>query len=60
MAINSKAGLIGYYEGTISSTLHTLQNLPEDKKDLVIQALITTLEGVLQEGEEAWQRVKGQ
>jgi hypothetical protein len=60
MTINSKAGLIGYYEGTISSTLHTLQNLPEDKKTLVIKSLIRTLEGVLQKGEETWERVRGQ
>jgi hypothetical protein len=60
MTINSKAGLIGYYEGTISSTLHFLQNLPEDEKTLVIKSLITTLEGALQTGDEAWERVKGQ
>lgn len=60
MTINSKAGLIGYYEGTISSTLHFLQNLPEDEKTLVIKSLIITLEGVLQMGEETWERVKGQ
>jgi hypothetical protein len=60
MVIDSKAGLIGYYEGTISSTLHTLQNLPEDKKTLVIKSLIRTLEGVLQKGEETWERVRGQ
>lgn len=60
MAIHSKAGLIGYYEGTIKFTLQVLKAMPEKDKTLEIKGLISGLEENLKEGEEAWQQVKGQ
>ena len=59
MSIDSKAGLIGFYEGTIKFTLRTLKDMPEKDKTPEIKGIISGLEVNLKEGDEAWQVVKG-
>jgi hypothetical protein len=57
--IQTKAGLIGYYEGSIKSTLRYLQETPEKKRSWELKNAIALLEKSLESGEEIWQRVKG-
>jgi hypothetical protein len=59
MSIDSKAGLIGFYEGTIKFVLRTLKDMPEKDKTPEIKGIISGLEVNLKEGDEAWQVVKG-
>lgn len=58
-AIQSKAGLIGYYEGTIKTTLRYLQETPKKDMNWEIMNAIALLEKSLERGDEVWQRVKG-
>lgn len=57
--IQSKAGLIGYYEGTIKYTLRYLQEIPEKDRNWEVKNAIELLERSLERGDEIWQRVKG-
>ena len=58
-AIQSKAGLIGYYEGTIKTTLRTLRQIPEEQRSWDIKSTIEQLERTLEQGDEVWLRVRG-
>jgi hypothetical protein len=58
-AIQSKAGLVGYYEGSIKYTLSYLRAMPEKDKTWEVKCVIEALERSLANGGEIWERVKG-
>lgn len=58
-SIQSKAGLIGYYEGTLKTTLRYLESTPPKDRSWETKHTIEMLKKVLAGGEEVWQRVKG-
>ena len=58
-SITSKAGLIGYYEGSIKSIINTLKSIPENKRSWEVKTAIQTLEVILKDGAELWDKVKG-
>jgi hypothetical protein len=58
-SIQSKAGLIGYYEGTIKYTLRYLQAIPEKDKCWEVKNAIELLEKSLASGQEIWLEVRG-
>lgn len=58
-SIQSKAGLIGYYEGTLKSTLRYLESTPAKDRTWETKHAIEMLKKVLVEGDAIWQRVKG-
>lgn len=57
--IASKAGLIGYYEGSMKSIVNNLKSIPENKRSWEVKTAIQTLERVLNDGAELWDKVKG-
>jgi hypothetical protein len=58
-SIQSKAGLIGYYEGTLKTTLRYLESTPAKDRSWETKHAIEMLKKVLAEGEEIWLRVRG-
>ena len=57
--IDSKAGLIGYYEGTLKITLEYLESIPQKKRSHEAEMSIERIKRSLERGDEIWQKVKG-
>ena len=57
--IESKAGLIGYLQGSMKAVLNNLKATPEREQTWEVKSAIKTLENTLRESEEIWVRVKG-
>lgn len=58
--VTSKAGLIGFYEGSMKSVLIELKAIPEKQRSWEVKIAIQTLEDVLKDGAELWEKVKGE
>jgi hypothetical protein len=58
-SIQSKAGLIGYYEGTLKITLRYLETIPAKDRTWETKHAMEMLKKTLAEGEEVWLRVRG-
>lgn len=64
-SIQSKAGLIGYLQGSIKGTISTAKGVLESKDNTkgelehYLKATLDQLNKTLIESEEIWQRVKG-
>ena len=65
-SIESKAGLIGYLQGSIKGTVSTIKGAVEAKGDCskeelayCLQAALKQLQRTLDQSEEIWEKVRG-
>ena len=58
MEVQSKAGLIGYYEGTVKGCLRILQSIPEEKQTSEVKTVINSMEELLEAADYLWEKVK--
>ena len=56
--ITSKAGLVGWLQGSIKGTLTTLKTQEEENRSYEVKTAIRYLEQALKESDEIWERVK--